>query len=153
MEPENHNFHWEAEKMTRQVRRFIATALAIAAFAFTTSAATAQSFTGNWPATVTKSQRLNGTYCVALTDDGSFGWPHSGEAVLLPNNGQYPGYFTVIDGLLTVTFTYPSGEGDCCDYFVFTAHTNNGKIAKGAVNYFGITDNGLVAFGKKDSCS
>jgi hypothetical protein len=139
--------------MSRHIRSFIATSLATAAFAFTTNAATAQSLTGNWQTTVTKSQRLNGTYCVALTDDGSFGWPHSGEALLLPNNGQYPGYVTVIDGLITVTFTYPSGEADCCDYFVFTAHTNNGKITKGAVNYFGITDTGLVAFGTKDSCS
>jgi uncharacterized protein (DUF2141 family) len=57
--------------MTRHIRRFIATVLAIAAFALTTNAAMAQSYTGNWTATVTQSQRSNGTYCVALTDDGS----------------------------------------------------------------------------------
>jgi hypothetical protein len=56
-------------KMTRHIRKFIAMALATAAFALTTSAAMAQSYTGNWPATVTQSQRDNGTYCISLTDD------------------------------------------------------------------------------------
>ncbi|MGA7969499.1 MAG: hypothetical protein WA800_07735 [Terriglobales bacterium] len=139
--------------MTKHIRRFIATALAIAAFALTTSAAMAQSYTGNWPATVTKSQRNNGTYCIALTDDGSYGWPHSGEATLIPNNSPYSGYFTVVDGLITVTITYPSGAGDCCSFFVFTARASNGNIRKGIFNYFGASDNGLLAFGKKDGCS
>jgi hypothetical protein len=141
--------------MTRHIRRFIATALAVAAFTLTTSAAMAQaqSYTGNWPATVTQSQRSNGTYCVSLTDNGSYGWPHSGPAVLNGQNNPYGGYFTVVDGLMTVTFTYPSGEGDCCAFQVFTAHASNGKIGKGVFNYFGLTDIGLVAFGKKDGCS
>jgi hypothetical protein len=139
--------------MTRHIRRLIAIALAIAAFALTTSAAVAQSYTGNWPVTVTQSQRDNGTYCVSLTDNGSGGFPHSGEAVLNGQNNPYGGYFTVVDGLITVTFTYPSGEGDCCSFLVFTAHANNGKIGKGVFNYFGLTDIGLLAFGKKDGCS
>ena len=139
--------------MTRQIRRLIAIALAIAAFALTTSAAVAQSYTGNWPVTVTQSQRDNGTYCVSLTDNGSGGFPHSGEAVLNGQNNPYGGYFTVVEGLITVTFTYPSGEGDCCSFLVFTAHANNGKIGKGVFNYFGLTDIGLLAFGKKDGCS
>jgi hypothetical protein len=139
--------------MTRHIRRLIAITLAIAAFALTTSAAVAQSYTGNWPVTVTQSQRDNGTYCVSLTDNGSGGFPHSGEAVLNGQNNPYGGYFTVVDGLITVTFTYPSGEGDCCSFLVFTAHANNGKIGKGVFNYFGLTDIGLLAFGKKDGCS
>ncbi|MGA2002326.1 MAG: hypothetical protein ABSG70_03025 [Terriglobales bacterium] len=138
--------------MNRRIR-FIATAFVVAAFAFTTSAAMAQSYTGDWPVTVTQSQRDNGTYCMSLTDDGSYGFPHSGEATLIPNNNPYPGYFTVVDGLITVTFTFPSGEGDCCDYFVFTARASNGHIGKGVFNYFGITDIGLLAFGKKNGCS
>jgi hypothetical protein len=139
--------------MTTHIRRFIAMALAIAAFALTTSVAMAQSYTGNWQATVTQSQRSNGTYCVSLTDDGSYGFPHSGVAVPNGQNNPYGGYFTVVDGLMTVTFTYPSGEGDCCDFQVFTAHASNGKIGKGVYNYFGLTDIGLLTFGKKDSCS
>jgi hypothetical protein len=128
-------------------------AFVVATFALTTSAAMAQNYTGDWPATVTRSQRSNGTYCISLTDDGSYGAPHSGEASLVPNNSPYPGYFTVVDGIMTATFTFPSGEGECCSFEVFTAHVNNGQIGKGVFNYFGITDIGLVAFGKKDACS
>jgi hypothetical protein len=144
--------------MTTNIRRLIVTAFTVAAFALTTSAAvaqsaaTTQSYTGNWPATVTQSQRDNGTDCITLTDDGSYGFPHSGEAVLNGQRSSYPGYFTVVDGLMTVTFTEPSGEGDCCDYLVFTARASNGHIGKGVFNYFGITDIGLLAFGKKDGC-
>ena len=133
--------------------RFIATALALAAFAFTTSAALAQSFTGNYPATVTQSQRNNGTYCISLTDDGSYGFPHSGKAVLNGQNNPYGGYFTVVDGLITVTFTYPSGAGDCCDFQVFTARASkDGHIGKGVFNYFGLTDIGLLKFDKQGGC-
>jgi hypothetical protein len=139
--------------MTTQISRFITTVFAIAAFAVSSSAAMAQSYTGNWPVTVTQSLRDNGTDCITLTDDGAFGWPHSGQAVLNGQQNPYGGYFTVIDGLITITFTFPSGEGDCCDFVVFTARASNGRITKGAFNYFGITDNGVVAFGKKDGCS
>src|ERR1700689_875171 len=141
--------------MTRHIRRFIATALAVAAFTLTTSAAMAeaQSYTGNWPATVIQTQRSNGTYCVSLTDNGSYGWHHSGPAVLYGHTNPVGGGFPVLAGLMTVNFTYPSGEGDCCAFQVFTAHASNGKIGKGVFNYFGLTDIGLVAFGKKDGCS
>ena len=138
--------------MTRHIRS-IATVFVIAAFAFTTSAALAQSYTGHWPATVTHSQRDNGKNCISLTDDGSYGFRHSGEAVLNGQNNGYPGYFTVVEGLMTVTFTFPSGEGDCCDFEVFTAPASKGQIGKGVFNYLGLTDIGLVAFGKKDACS
>ena len=131
----------------------VVTALVMAALFFTTSAAMAEGFTGNWPATVTGSTRDNGTYCLQLTDDGSYGFPHSGEAIILPNQGQYPGYFTVVNGIMTVTFTFPSGEGDCCDYIVFTAKASGTKVTTGVFNYFGITDIGDLAFGKKNGCS
>src|SRR5277367_5098036 len=98
--------------MTRPIRS-IAMTFVVAVLALT-GAAMAQSYTGDWPATVTHSQRSNGTYCISLNDDGSYGAPHSGEAKLLPGNNPYPGYFTVVDGIMTVAITYPSGEGDCC---------------------------------------
>jgi hypothetical protein len=65
--------------MTRHVRS-IPMALAIAVLALMSSAAMAQSYTGKWPATVTKSQRNNGKNCITLTDDRSYGFRHSGEA-------------------------------------------------------------------------
>jgi hypothetical protein len=139
-------------KMTRHIRSILL-ALAIAVLALMSSAAMAQSYTGKWPATVTKSQRDNGKNCITLTDDGSYGFRHSGEAVLNGQNNGYPGYFTVVDGIMTVTFTFPSGEGDCCSYVVFTAPASNGKIGKGVFNYLGITDIGVVNFGKKNGCT
>ena len=97
--------------MTRHVRS-IPMALAIAVLALMSSAAMAQSYTGKWPATVTKSQRNNGKNCITLTDDGSYGFRHSGEAP-----------------------------------------ASNGEIGKGVFNYLGITDIGVVNFGKKNSCT
>lgn len=137
--------------MTLRIRS-IATTFVLAVFTLT-GAAMAQSYSGDWPATVSHSQRSNGTYCLSLTDDGSQGFPHSGEAKLIPANGSNPGYFTVVNGTLTVTFTYQSGEGDCCSYQVFTARASNGQIGGGAYNYFGITDIGALTFGKNGGCS
>jgi hypothetical protein len=138
-------------KMTRQIRS-VAISIAIALFTFT-DAAMAQSYTGDWPATVSHSQRDDGAYCISLNDDGTYGAKHSGEAKLIPGSNQYPGYFSVVDGIITVTFTYPSGPGDCCSYQVFTARASDGEIGSGVFNYFGNTDIGLVTFGKKNGCS
>jgi hypothetical protein len=138
--------------MTRNIRRFIAAVLPIVAFALTSSAGMAQSYSGNWPMTVTKARQFNGTYCVTLTDDGSYGWPHSGEAELDGQNDPYPGYFTVIDGLITVTFPEPSGPGDCCSFLLFTARASDGHIGKGVFNYAGDVDYGVLAVGKNGGC-
>jgi hypothetical protein len=132
--------------------RFIATAVVVAFFALS-SAAMAQSYTGNWPATITGSQRDNSVNCISLTDNGSFGAKHSGEAVLNGQQNPYGGYFTVVDGIITVVFTYVSGEGDCCSYQVFTAKAGNGQIGNGVFNYLGITDIGLLTFGEKNGCT
>ena len=138
--------------MTRKLRS-MALASVAAGFALIANVAVAQSYTGNWPANVTKSQRSNGAFCISLTDNGSYGAPHSGPATLLGTNNPNPGYFTVINGLITVTFTYPSGLGDCCDYQVFTAKASSGQLGNGAYNYLGITDFGVLTFGKKNGCS
>lgn len=137
--------------MTRHIR-CIAMTLVVAVIALT-GAAMAQSYTGDWPATVTHSQRNNGKNCISLTDDGSYGFPHSGGAVLNGQQNPYGGYFTVVNGLMTVTFTYVSGEGDCCDFAVFSAPASKGQIGKGVFNYFGLTDVGLTTFGKKNACN
>ncbi|MGA2424399.1 MAG: hypothetical protein ABSG07_10370 [Terriglobales bacterium] len=138
--------------MTRNIRRFIVMALPIVAFALTSSAAMAQSYSGNWPMTVTKSQYANGTYCVALTDDGSAGWPHSGGAVLVPETGTYPGIFQVIDGLLTVNIPAPAGAN--LSFLLYTARASGGHIGKGVYNlaYGGFNDSGVLVFGAKGGC-
>ncbi len=136
--------------MTRRIRT-IAMTLAVAVFAFT-GAAMAQSFSGDWPATVSHSTRSNGTDCISLTDNGTNGAAHSGPATLISSNGSASGSFTVVNGIMTISFSYPSGEGDCCAYQVFTAVASKGQIGSGVYNYFGITDLGVLVFGKKNTC-
>lgn len=89
--------------MIGNIARFIKMALPIVAFAITPGAAKAQSYVGSWPATVSHSQRANGTYCVTLEKDG--------EATLVPSEGTDFATYQVIDGLLIVTFTQPRGHG------------------------------------------
>jgi len=138
--------------MTRNIRIFVAMASLIVAFALMSGAAMAQSYTGNWPMTVTKSQYANGHYCLALTDDGSGGFPHSGEAELLPLNGTYPGAFQVINGILTVTI--PEPEGSTLGFLIFIGHASKGHITKGAYDlaYGGFNDAGVLTFGAKGGC-
>jgi hypothetical protein len=131
----------------------MATAFAIAAFALTCSAARAQSYSGNWPMKVTKSHYANGKYCVTLTDDGSLGWRHSGEASLVPSGGTYPGSFTVIEGLISVNIPAPTGDGSL-EFLLFTAPASGGHIGKGfyELAYGGYNDAGVLVFGKKGGC-
>ena len=138
--------------MIRRIRTLIAVASPIVALVLMSSAAIAQSYTGNWPMTVTKSQYANGTYCLALTDDGSGGFPHSGEAELVPLNGTYPGAFQVINGILTVTI--PEPEGSTLGFLIFIGHASDGHITKGAYDlaYGGFNDAGVLAFGAKGGC-
>jgi hypothetical protein len=51
--------------------------------------ATSQSYSGNWPVTVTRSRGANGMGCVTLTDNGQGGWPHSGQASLFFGGVKY----------------------------------------------------------------
>lgn len=138
--------------MTRITRIIIATTLTVVAFALASSVSMAQSYTGNWPATVSKSHFANGTYCIKLTDDGSLGFPHSGGAQLVPSNGTYPGIFEVINGVLTVDIPEPA-DADL-EFLIFTARASNGTIGKGAYNlaYGGFFDFGLLVFGAKNGC-
>ena len=122
--------------------------------ALTPGAAKAQSYTGHWPAAVSMSQHANGPYCITLRDDGSFGWPHSGAATLVPPEGTDEGSFQVINGILTVTFGAPAGTGGA-DALIFTAPASHGQIgSKGSYEeFFGlVVDSGLLTFGAKDTC-
>jgi len=140
--------------MKWNMRTFIAIALPIVALALTSSAAMAQSYSGNWPVTVSKSQFANGKYCITLTDDGSLGWPHSGEASLNPPSGTVFGTFQLIDGLLMVTFQQPGGTGQNAG-LVFIGAASKGKITKGVYEqvYGGEEfDSGVLVFGTKGGC-
>jgi len=137
--------------MTRNIRTLIAMALPIVAFALTSSAAMAQSYSGNWLLTVTQSQHANGTYCLALNDDGSLRFPHSGEASLTGQKigGTLPyGTFQVIAHFITVTIEQPGDSGQNAA-LVFVAPASKGDIGKGVYDqaYGGEAfDSGAVAF-------
>jgi len=144
--------------MIRHIRLFIATALPTVALAMTSVAAMAQSYSGNYPLIVTKSQHANGAYCLTLNDDGSLGWTHSGEASLTGEKvgGTLPyGTFQLIEGFVVVTIQQPGGTGQNAG-LVFTAHSSDGHIGKGLYEqvYGGEeVDSGVVAFGVKGGCS
>ena len=140
--------------MTRSISLFMAAALPIVAFALMPGAARAQSYTGNWPGTVTHSKGSNGTYCLSLTDNGSNGWPHSGQATTVEGNSTLYGTFQVISGLITVTIESPGDYADAG--LVFVAQASNGTIGKGVYDdvYSGEEiDSGELSFGAKNSCS
>jgi hypothetical protein len=143
--------------MIRHTSIFVATALAIVAFALTPSAAMAQSYSGSWPLTVTRSHHGNGTYCLTVTDNGTLGWPHSGEASLvgqdLGDTTLY-GTFQLIDGLFMVTIVQPGDSGQNAG-LVFIAHASGGHIGKGVYDqvYGGEEfDSGVLVFGVKNGC-
>lgn len=140
--------------MTRSIRLLIAAALPVVALALTPGAASAQSYTGDWPATVTHSKGPNGTYCLSLTDNGSNGWPHSGQATTVLDGTTLYGTFQVIGSLITVTIQSYGSYEDAG--LVFVAQASNGTIGKGAYDdvYDGEgIDSGALAFGAKNSCS
>ncbi len=139
--------------MTRNLRKFMAMALPTLALALTSSTAMAQSYSGNWPMKVTHSQFFNGQYCVTLTDDGSQGWRHSGEASVVVDGNQLFGTFQLINHLLTVTFQEPEGEQNAG--LVFVAPAAKGNMGSGVydnVNGGGEFDSGVVVVGKKNGC-
>jgi len=142
--------------MTMKIRTLMAMALPVVALALTPSAAVGQSYTGNWPLTVTQSHRGNGTYCLTLKDDGILGWPHSGEALVVGQNlgpTTLDGTFQLIDGLLMVTILQPGGEQNSA--LLFIAPAAKGDVGKGVyeqVNGGEEMDSGLLVFGVKGGC-
>ena len=116
-------------------------------------AAAAQGYTGSWPATVTHSKGSDGTYCVMLTDGGSGGWPHSGQARLVTRSQTLYGTFQLINHELVATFE-ASGYGQNAG-LVFAAHASHGSIGKGFYDevYGGEEfDSGALEFGNKGGC-
>jgi hypothetical protein len=127
--------------------------LAAVAIAFP-SAAMAQGFSGNWPGTVSGSQRSNGSYCLTLKDDGSLGYRHSGAASLVVGNQKFPyGTFQIINHVLVATIEV-QGYGQNAA-FLFITPVNHGSLKNGVYEdaYGGEDfDSGALSFGAKNGC-
>ena len=92
--------------------------------------------------------------CIALTDDGSVGWTHSGYAVM-DNNIDTSGQFSVINHTILI-YIDTVGSGEEPASLVFSAEAKDGQIGKkgayddiqGGTSY----DADEAAFGVKGSC-
>jgi hypothetical protein len=125
----------------------VAAAATAAAVVFSTSAAMANGYSGNWLVTVSHSQHSNGTACLTLNDQGSDGWRHSGSASLIDGSQKYRGSFQVIDGTLVTTIQVPGYGQNASLLFIGSAH--RGSIGNGFFEdaYGGSDfDSGALAF-------
>jgi hypothetical protein len=126
----------------------IIVAAAATAMAVSAGPAIAHGYSGNWPVTVTRSQRSNGTGCLTLTGNGS------GSASLVLGGQKYVyGSFLVIKGILMATISEPLyGQNGA---LMFTASASHGNIGQGIFeNIEGGSnfDAGALAFGMKNGC-
>ena len=131
--------------MIGNIRKLMATALAILGFALTSSAAKAESFTGNYPVLETQVKAgvagtikgANQNFCLVLTDDGSFGGSLTG------------GQFYVIGNNIFVNFVVGSSTGEAAGLVIFApANVNNGAIGTGSLGLTGgVPSSGLASFG------
>lgn len=147
--------------MIRNTSTLMAAALAVLAFALTSSAAEAQSFTGNYLVTETQVQAgfggtikgANQKFCLMLTDNGSEGRPHSGPATLAGfNSGSLTGTFQVIGKTILVNFEVGSETGEV-EGLVLAAPVSNGTIGTGVMGLAGgVPSSGLATVGAKNGC-
>ena len=150
--------------MIRNISKLMATALAILGFALTSSAAKAQSFTGKYPVLETQVKAgvggtikgANQNFCLVLTDDGSFGRPHSGTATLEGFDGGSltGGEFYVIGNNIFVNFVVGSSTGEAAGLVIFApANASNEAIGTGILGLTGgVPSSGLATFGVKNRC-
>jgi hypothetical protein len=150
--------------MIRNVSKLTATALTILAFALASSAAKAQSFTGEYPVLETQVKAgvggtikgANQNFCLVLTDDGSFGRPHSGTATLEGFNGGSltGGAFYVIGNNIFVNFVVGSSTGEAAGLVIFApANASKGTIGTGILGLTGgVPSSGLATVGVKNGC-
>jgi hypothetical protein len=109
----------------------------------------ASSYSGNWPITITRSQRSNGTGCLTLNGNSN-----SGQASLVFGSQKYPyGSFVVRNGILIVNIVQPLyGQNGA---LMFIAHAHRGQIGEGAfedIEGGSNFDFGTLAFGTKGGC-
>jgi hypothetical protein len=143
--------------------KILLTLAAVLSMAVWTGSATASgSYTGNYKVTLThdvfpnttgyNGHGPNSTHCIALTDDGSIGWPHSGFAVM---DGQYEGQFSVI-GPTILIYLDIEGSGQEPADLTFATTARDGNIGRkgaydeiqGGYSY----DAADATFGTKGSC-
>ena len=132
-------------------------ALTALAFAGSAGAATPGFYSGNFPLTVTHSAHSNFKYCLTLTDDGSEGFPHSGQASLFLESfdESFLGEFQLIDHTLVATIEEPGNQGSNAGA-VFVAPARSGIIGNGAYDQVlggAVFDAGVLVVGKKGGCS
>lgn len=124
-------------------------AAAVLVAALSTAPATARSYTGTWPVTVTNSQRSDGTGCLTLT-----GRAASGTASLVFGSQKYTyGSFVVVNGIMVVTISEPLyGQNGA---LMFIANAFHGHIGQGVFeNIEGGSnfDYGSLKFGMRNGC-
>lgn len=133
--------------------KMLSTLVAVLSTVVSTGAAMATSYTGHWPYIVTDSRGSNGSFCLVVTDDGSFGWPHSGFGTSSVNGGSFA-TFQVIGNSFEVVVQDDGGNGEV-EGTVITAAAKNGTVGKGVFSTV-LTgeseDSGKVAFGAKGGC-
>lgn len=98
----------------------------------------------------------NQNFCVVLTDDGSFGRPHSGTATLEGFDGGSltGGEFYVIGNNIFVNFVVGSSTGEASALVIFApANASKGTIGTGILGLAGgVPSSGLATFGVKNGC-
>ena len=146
--------------MTKNIGVSAAALLAILVLALAPSTATAQSYSGNWPIAehivYPSGPPFSGNpkYCLTLTDNGNFGFPHSGLATLNGSGlSNLTGIFQVVNNLLIATFYIPDDNGSI-DGLVFVAPASKGNLGKGFGELVSgaVTVTGTSVFGAKGDC-
>jgi hypothetical protein len=134
-------------------RMIIFMAITFVAFALVSNAATAQSYSGNWPVNVALPPHFAHTACLSLVDNGT-GGQHSGSASLsgqMAGTTTLTGTFQVLNHLLVATFQTGSDTGEVV-YELFIAPAADGDLGKGVYEEPGFLS-GATTFGTKGSCS
>jgi hypothetical protein len=123
-------------------------------FGFTASASAEKPgfYSGEYPVSVSRSSgpgNFDDRHCLILNDDGSLGFPHSGEATT-PGAGVVFGTFYIVGHTLLVTLDQPGGTG-VDDSLVFSGPAGSGSFGNGVYGQvYGAANNvGLIRFGTK----
>lgn len=110
-----------------------------------------QSYSGNWPVTISRTQGDNGTGCLTLTENSG----NAGSASLVFGGTKYTfGTFQVINHILVATIQSQGGTGQNAG-LVFIGSASRGKIGLGVFDevYGGEAFvEGALAFGVKGGC-